>query len=106
MDTQQESHLERIKYKLLELVDSKYRRGQSKHGGDLLDMGLEELLENALDEAIDQAVYILTILEKIKGTKTEVHPISIFGKCMVLDANGKECAVDFNNVKYTKIEEE
>lgn len=45
---------------------SKYVKGQEKHGGNIWDMGLMELVENAKDEVKDQWSYLLDIERKVK----------------------------------------
>ena len=45
-------------------LDSKYRAGAIEHGGNLTDMGVIDLIENAIGEAIDQLVYLLTLRSK------------------------------------------
>ena len=54
-------HLLRIKEQFTSLVDLKYKKGAEEHGGDLLDLDVIDLLDMAIDEAVDQAVYLLTI---------------------------------------------
>ena len=44
------------------MVDHKYRKGQAEHGGQLWLN--PSLLDNAIDEAIDQVVYLLTLKEQ------------------------------------------
>ncbi len=61
MTNDQERHLQEIKDKFNVLVDSKYRKGAAEHGGDLQDMPIIELLDNAIDEAVDQVTYLLTL---------------------------------------------
>jgi len=65
MTPEQEEHLLSIKSKFVTLVDSKYRKGQAEHGGDLIDKTLGELVDLAIDEAIDQVVYLTTIKQKL-----------------------------------------
>ncbi len=67
MNAQQENHLADIKNKFAELVDTKYRKGQAEHGGDLWELGPVQILDCALDEAIDQVTYLLTLRDKITG---------------------------------------
>lgn len=62
MNEQQEKHLQTIKDQFNELVDSKYRRGQASHGGDL--WAKSGLLDMAIEEAIDQVTYLLTLKDK------------------------------------------
>jgi hypothetical protein len=69
MSPKQESHLEFIKKRFAELVDPKYRMGQHEHGGDLWRMGNEKLLDCAIEEAIDQVVYLLTLKVQLYESK-------------------------------------
>lgn len=66
MTKEQEAHLERVKSEFCELVDEKYRAGQREHGGDLWNNKLTILIDLAIDEAIDQVVYLLTIRDEIR----------------------------------------
>jgi hypothetical protein len=65
MNTSSEHHLEYLKAKTVKLMDIKYRAGQKEHGGTLRDVSAMELLDNGIDEAIDQIVYLLTLKEKL-----------------------------------------
>ena len=65
MTPQQEKHLREIKQEFDIMVDRKYRKGQEEHGGDLFNMHILQLVDNSIDEAIDQVVYLLTIRNKI-----------------------------------------
>lgn len=65
MTPEQESHLQRVKDEFVELVDSKYRKGQAEHGGDLFSQPELNLLDMAISEAIDQVVYLLTLKERL-----------------------------------------
>ena len=66
MTDEQEKHLLYIKQSLNTMVDSKYRKGQEEHGGNLFDMNIEKLLDNAIFEAIDQVVYLLTMRRQME----------------------------------------
>lgn len=65
MTPEQEAHLESIKERFSHNVDSKYRNGQREHGGDMWRMSAFRLLDNAIDEALDQVVYLLTLRDKL-----------------------------------------
>jgi hypothetical protein len=67
MDQSQESHLQSIKDNFAALVDAKYRKGAAEHGSDLLQLSAEDLIDEAISEAIDQMVYLITLKEKIGG---------------------------------------
>ena len=68
MTQDQEIHLARIKNIFRDLADTKYRVGQAEHGGNLFDMASQDLLDNAINEAIDQVVYLLTLKDKQSET--------------------------------------
>ena len=74
MGDRQESHLFRLKANVLAALDSKYRSGQAQHGGFLLDIGANALLDAAIDEAIDQVTYLLSLKELMSGTRSERKP--------------------------------
>lgn len=59
-----QEHIEDIEDTFAELMADKYEKGQKEHGGHLWDMPEDELLDNAIDEAIDQVVYLLTLKQK------------------------------------------
>jgi hypothetical protein len=61
----QEAHLERVKKEFVELVDAKYRAGAAEHRGELLALPDLSILDFAIDEAIDQVVYLLSLKEKL-----------------------------------------
>lgn len=69
MTTSQEEHLQRIKKDFCELIDAKYRKGSVEHsgefGGELLNVPTLGLLNHAIDEAIDQVAYLLSLREKL-----------------------------------------
>ena len=71
MVTQAEIHLARIKADLERRVDAKYRKGQEEHGGFLPEAGVVTLLDFAIEEAIDQAVYLLSLRELLHGTQRD-----------------------------------
>lgn len=65
MDLQQEAHLTRVKNLFTSLVDSKYRKGAEEHGGKLEEHSQLDLVNMALDEAVDQVVYLITLRDNI-----------------------------------------
>lgn len=66
MTLNQEQHLHAIIDDFTTLVDDKFRKGAAQHGGDLaLDYTAKDLVDMALEEAIDQVVYILTLRSKL-----------------------------------------
>lgn len=75
MTPAQEAHLERIQSAFLWLVDAKYRRGAAEHageyGGELLSISTLRILDHAIEEAIDQVVYLLSLKEKLRKELTD-----------------------------------
>ena len=65
MTPEQEDHLNVIKSAFKFLVDTKYRKGQKEHGENLFDKTPIQLVDNAIDEAIDQVVYLITLRDKL-----------------------------------------
>lgn len=58
---EQQGHVEDIAKEFVYAMSDKYIKGQREHGGNVFDMSLDKLLNNAIDEAIDQVVYLLTL---------------------------------------------
>ena len=65
MTPTQESHLARVKGEFLSLVDAKYRAGAAEHGGELLALPDLTVLDLAIEEAVDQVVYLLSLRENL-----------------------------------------
>ncbi len=59
MNVERERHLERILDASEGLINEKFRRGQAEHGGNLWEK--PGMLQNALEENADQAVYLFTL---------------------------------------------
>ncbi len=62
-----EEHLYRLQGEIWKRVGAKYRAGQAEHGGVLPQAGIKVLLDSAIDEAVDQIVYLLTLKELLDG---------------------------------------
>lgn len=65
MTPEQTNHLAKLKFAVSRRLQDKYTKGAVEHGGFLWEMSREELLENAIDEAIDQLTYLLTLKGKL-----------------------------------------
>ena len=65
MTERQLLHLIALKEDSALLIDEKYRKGAAEHGDDLLDKTPIELVNFALDEAIDQVVYLMTLRDAL-----------------------------------------
>lgn len=73
MNDQQEQHLKEIIEYFSHAMDKKYRKGQAKHGGDLWE---RDTLFDALEEAIDLCVYLITEIKKRETAKQALDEIS------------------------------
>lgn len=71
MTPEQEIHLSEIISDFSTRCDAKYRKGQAEHGGNLFDLGMLQLIDNGLEEAVDQFVYLKTLRDKIVGELSE-----------------------------------
>jgi len=59
------NHGNQISNKAQYLIFNKYIKGAKEHGTYLPEIPVEELLDNAIEEAIDQVVYLLTLKENL-----------------------------------------
>jgi len=71
MTDQQKEHRAKIMQAASMRIHAKYEAGAIEHGGLLSDLSADALLENAIDEAVDQVVYLLTLKDKL-----DTHNIS------------------------------
>ncbi len=71
MTTKQESHLARLKQFYDSRLDFKYRKGQREHGGDMFELSAVDLLNEAIDENIDQFVYLVSARDRLIGKETK-----------------------------------
>lgn len=69
MTPERERHLRNIKHWFLSDVDIKYRKGQAEHGDDLFKKA--NLIDDALEEVLDLAVYLYTLRDQIKDVQTK-----------------------------------
>ena len=60
MTQKQYTHVAEIAAVFKERMSAKYEKGAKEHGGNLWDMTPLQLCDCAIDEAIDQIVYLLT----------------------------------------------
>lgn len=66
MTKDQEKHVASIMRAVNLRMHTKYELGAKEHGGNLWDLSKEALVDQAIDEAIDQLVYLYTIKQKIE----------------------------------------
>lgn len=71
MTQTQEEHLLEICHEFSRLTGAKYRKGAQEHGGNLWELPMLQLLDNAIEEAIDQVTYLLTLKKKMQQFITE-----------------------------------
>lgn len=67
MTESQLKHLHQLQDSFAEQVALKYAKGALEHGGLLWDKETAWLLDQAIDEAIDQYVYLMTMKEKLNA---------------------------------------
>ncbi len=65
--SEQQAHILHLQQMCAKMINKKYIAGAKEHGGNIWDMPNEELLDQALDEAIDQVVYLLTLKDNLFG---------------------------------------
>lgn len=65
MTKDQEEHLSRVQNEFLVRCKKKYEVGAKEHGGNLWEKGPLWILDQAIDEAIDQFVYLHTLKEQL-----------------------------------------
>lgn len=67
MTSEQYEHILSIVRKFAFEATEKYEKGCAEHGGGLWEVPAEDILEMAIEEAIDQVVYLMTLRDKLKG---------------------------------------
>ena len=71
MTAQQIAHLNRILEQSRELITEKYAKGTVEHKSLLSqDYSVEEVLNFAIEEAVDQMTYLLTLREMIRNERS------------------------------------
>lgn len=69
MTDEQEEHLEDIQDEFFDLVAAKYEKGAVEHGGNIWELSELELIDNAIEEVLDQFVYLYTLKQRILDRK-------------------------------------
>lgn len=67
LSDRQKAHVARVKRNFAALMEQKYERGAVEHKGELEDLPIDGLLQQALEEAIDQVVYLMTARDALLG---------------------------------------
>ena len=70
MTPENEAHLRRIQTEFAADLNAKYRAGQEEHGGNLWEK--RGMLTHAIEEAIDQVVYLYTLREQLRQRGIDV----------------------------------
>lgn len=70
MTDEQEGHAHFVAAQFEEAMLKKYEAGQKEHGGNLWNK--TGLIDMAIDEAIDQVVYLITLKQQIEESGVEL----------------------------------
>jgi hypothetical protein len=70
VDVANEQHLARILAEFSLDLDAKYRAGQEEHGGNMWEK--KGMLTHAIQEAIDQVVYLYTLREQMRARGIDI----------------------------------
>lgn len=73
MMPEQEDHIQSIVDRFAVEADRKYRKGQAEHGGNLWDLPSRTLLDFAIEETIDQFIYLTTLKDKLRRSDAETR---------------------------------
>ncbi len=65
MTPKQSEHLKEVLIVAHALIAAKYTKGAKEHEGDLLSMSAAQLVEEAIGEATDLMVYLITLRSKL-----------------------------------------
>ena len=69
-----EEHLTWLLNQMDTMLNAKYRAGDKEHGGSLLDIPVNQLLEEAIYENLDQLTYLLTAQKKLNELIKKYDP--------------------------------
>jgi hypothetical protein len=69
MTPEQIKHSESIAEEFSKLLLAKYSKGAIEHKGNLWEVDYDKILDYAIEEVIDQAVYLLT-LKQLRNNKS------------------------------------
>lgn len=70
MDADQTQHAQSIADFFEQAMLIKYQKGALEHGGNVWDIDPDKLLDEAISEAIDQVVYLVTLRQQNGKRKT------------------------------------
>jgi hypothetical protein len=75
LTTEQQGHISTLVRLASAAMFDKYRAGAAEHGGNLWDLSTSTLLDNAVSEAIDQVIYLMTLRDKVKQLQMELSKV-------------------------------
>lgn len=64
MTPEQNEHVKAIADEFSQLMADKYAKGAIEHKGNLWEVASDKILDYAIEEAIDQVVYLLTLKQQ------------------------------------------
>ena len=70
MTDEHSHHLHKIGVEFIQLLNDKYAKGVKEHGGKLWEK--KGLIDMAIDEAIDQVVYLMTLKQQLEENNIEL----------------------------------
>lgn len=70
MSPKQEATLKELMLIIPVMVNSKFRKGDKEHKGDIENMAVTELLDNLSEELIDSIIYGLLAVKRLRELKT------------------------------------
>ena len=73
LDDLQRSHLRSLDRDISRRLIAKYARGADEHGGYIWDQDPLTLVNNAIDESVDQLVYLLTLRDQLIDAQTKAE---------------------------------
>lgn len=73
MTNDQKEHRAKIAQEVSVWLHRKYQIGAEEHNGLITDLSTDKLLEEAINEAIDQCVYLFTLKEKLSEERKQVQ---------------------------------
>jgi hypothetical protein len=73
MTSEQIGHMWGIIDETQNLIIKKYSKGVEEHGGNLWELSSSKILDEAINEAIDQVVYLITLKDKMGFSRLKIE---------------------------------
>lgn len=74
MSPQQHAHMKSIQITFNKQLEKKYEKGAKEHGGNLWERAPSWMLDQAIEEALDQYVYLITLKQQMEKKQNETTP--------------------------------